>query len=100
MDVPIISDDENNIIGKYSDSNDSDNQYKENDWNIDIKLEEKFMKKLIEDNYIYKSNLCPCGNKGIYEIIKYKYPDLTNIFYCQCYNKLCQKNFNYWIKQY
>ena len=37
MDDPIISDDENHIKNKNSDSNDSDIDYYENDWNIDIK---------------------------------------------------------------
>lgn len=80
MDDPILKDDQNDIQEYKSDSNESDNDYKENDWNIDIKLEDIFMKKLIEDKLFYKPDLCPCCNIGIYEIKKYKNPDLIKIF--------------------
>lgn len=70
MDDPILKDDENDIKEYKSDSNESDSDYKENDWNIDIKLEENFMKKLIENKLFYKPDLCPCFNIGIFEIKK------------------------------
>lgn len=91
MDDPIVSEDENDKQEYKSDSNDSDSNYKENDWNIDVKFEENFVKKLIEDKIIYKPDLCPCCNVGKYEIKKYNNPDLIKIFYCQCNNKKCRK---------
>ena len=49
------------------------------------------MKKQIEENFICKPALCQCYKKGIYDIKKYKNPDLINIFYCQYDNKICRK---------
>jgi len=77
MEVRLNSDDEKDSISKNSDSNDSSdlndsesNNSKENDGNLDIKTEEKFLIKLIEDNYFYKPDLCPCCNKSLYIIKK------------------------------
>ena len=49
MDDPIISEEENDHVEKNSDSSHSDSELK-NDWNIDAEFEEKFTKKLIEDD--------------------------------------------------
>ena len=98
MESRLNSEDENDNISKNSDSNDSSNlnesesnNSNENDWNLDIKTEEKFLIKLIEDNYFYKPDICPCCNKGLYIIKKYKKPDIINIFFCECNNKICRK---------
>ena len=57
MDDPQVSEDENDKQEYKSDSNESDSDYKENDWNIDVKFEENFVKKLIGAKIIYKPDL-------------------------------------------
>ena len=107
MEDRLNSDDEKDNISKnwdsnnLSDLNDSEsNNSKENYWNLDIKAEEKFLIKLIEDSYFYKPDLCPCCNKGLYIIKNIKNQTSSTYFIVNVIIKFVEKKYNYEITLY
>ena len=46
---------------------------------------------MIAKNYIYKPEICPTCNVGIYDIKEYTNININKIFYCRCNFKSCRK---------